>query len=205
MPAVSKAQQRFMGMVHAMQKGKFHGKPSKHLTDAAESMNKTDVKHFAETKHEGLPEHMKKKSNCTSHDPNIPESFDNRQKPVVVKGRLKGFAMAAKKAGFTPGQALELLHKAAAIGDNLQGPLQALSPQLAQLNSNTDGIAKQLAQLSSLGQATGSTLGGAGLGAGIGYLATSDKKKAGSNTVLGALLGGGAGLGANALSDFLSR
>ena len=104
MPAVSKAQQRFMGMVHAIQAGKFHGRASKHLTDAAESMNATDVKHFAETKHKGLPEHMKK-ANCTKHDPNIPESFDARQKPLMVKNRMKGFAMAAKKAGLTPGQA----------------------------------------------------------------------------------------------------
>ena len=59
MPAVSKSQQRFMGMVHAYQKGSFHGRPSKHIRDAAKSMSPTDVGHFAETKHEGLPDHVK--------------------------------------------------------------------------------------------------------------------------------------------------
>lgn len=56
MPAVSKKQQKFMGMVHAMQKGTFHGTPSKKLKSAAKSMKKSDAKEFASTKHTGLPE-----------------------------------------------------------------------------------------------------------------------------------------------------
>ena len=56
--AVSKAQQKFMGMVHAAQKGK---KPaSKAVADVAKSMKKGDVKDFAKTKHKGLPEKKKK-------------------------------------------------------------------------------------------------------------------------------------------------
>ena len=55
MPAVSKAQQRFMGMVRATQKGEMKN-PSPEVADAAASMKKKDAKDFASTKHKGLPE-----------------------------------------------------------------------------------------------------------------------------------------------------
>ncbi len=55
MPAVSKAQQRFMGMVHAAQKGE---KPaSADVAKAAKEMDPKDAKDFASTKHKGLPTH----------------------------------------------------------------------------------------------------------------------------------------------------
>jgi hypothetical protein len=54
MPAVSKAQQRFMGMVHAVQKGDMEA-PSSEVEKAADSMKKSDAKDFASTKHAGLP------------------------------------------------------------------------------------------------------------------------------------------------------
>ena len=55
MPAVSKAQQRFFGMVRATQKGEMEN-PSPEVAQAASSMSKSDVKKFAKTKHKGLPE-----------------------------------------------------------------------------------------------------------------------------------------------------
>jgi len=55
MPAVSKAQQRFMGMVYAAKKGEMKN-PSPEVADAAASMKKKDAKDFASTKHKGLPE-----------------------------------------------------------------------------------------------------------------------------------------------------
>ena len=54
MPAVSKAQQRFFGMVRATQKGEM-ASPSSEVSKAASSMSKSDVKKFAKTKHKGLP------------------------------------------------------------------------------------------------------------------------------------------------------
>ena len=54
MPAVSKAQQRFMGMVHAVQKGDMEA-PSKEVEKAADSMTDKDAKDFASTSHKGLP------------------------------------------------------------------------------------------------------------------------------------------------------
>ena len=57
--AVSKKQQKFMGMVHAAQKGK---KPaSKEVAKTAKSMGKKDAEDFASTKHKGLPEKKAKK------------------------------------------------------------------------------------------------------------------------------------------------
>ena len=55
MPAVSKAQQKFFGMVRAAQKGEMEN-PSSEVAKAASSMSKSDVKKFAKTKHKGLPE-----------------------------------------------------------------------------------------------------------------------------------------------------
>ena len=55
MPAVSKAQQRFMGMVYAAKKGKLTN-PSPEVAKAAASIKKKDAKDFASTKHKRLPE-----------------------------------------------------------------------------------------------------------------------------------------------------
>lgn len=55
MPAKSKAQQRFMGMVRAKQKGKLDS-VSKEVSDAAKSIDAADAEDYAETKHKGLPE-----------------------------------------------------------------------------------------------------------------------------------------------------
>lgn len=60
MPAVSKAQQRFMGMVHSTQKGDIES-PSKEVEKVADTMKKVDVKDFASTKHKGLPSYVKER------------------------------------------------------------------------------------------------------------------------------------------------
>jgi hypothetical protein len=54
MPAKSEAQQRFMGMALAAKRGK--GRFSKKVMEAAESMSEKQLKDFAKTKHEGLPD-----------------------------------------------------------------------------------------------------------------------------------------------------
>ena len=68
--AVSKKQQKFMGMVHAAQKGE---KPaSKEVAKVAKTMKKKDAEDFAATKHEGLPE--KKKSEGKKKSKDVEES-----------------------------------------------------------------------------------------------------------------------------------
>ena len=61
MPAKSKAQQRFMGMVHAAQKGELDN-PSAEVEKAADSMSDADAKDYASTKHKGLPNHVRKEN-----------------------------------------------------------------------------------------------------------------------------------------------
>jgi hypothetical protein len=56
--SVSKSQQRFMGMVHAAQKGELEN-PSPAVAKAADSMSDKDAEDFASTKHKGLPNHVK--------------------------------------------------------------------------------------------------------------------------------------------------
>jgi hypothetical protein len=58
MPAQSKAQQKFMGMVHATQKGDMES-PSPEVSKAADSMSDKDAKDFASTSHKGLPDKIK--------------------------------------------------------------------------------------------------------------------------------------------------
>ena len=53
--AVSRQQQKFMGMVHAMQKGEKVKGASPELKKVAKTMGKKDAKDFAATKHKGLP------------------------------------------------------------------------------------------------------------------------------------------------------
>ena len=56
MPSKSKQQQKFMGIVRAIQKGdEPASKFSKDAQDAADDMKKKDVEKFASTKHKGLP------------------------------------------------------------------------------------------------------------------------------------------------------
>jgi hypothetical protein len=71
--AVSKKQQKFMGMVHAAQKGE---KPaSGAVAKVAKDMGKKDAKDFASTKHKGLPE--KKKPEAKDKKKEVEETSDN--------------------------------------------------------------------------------------------------------------------------------
>ena len=58
MPAASKAQQRFFGMVRATQKGEMKN-PSSEILDVADDISVKDAKKMAKTKHKGLPEKVK--------------------------------------------------------------------------------------------------------------------------------------------------
>ena len=68
MPSVSKKQQKFFGIVRAIQKGEM-APTTPETAKAAEDMKKGDVKKFASTKHKGLPE---KKVTTEESNPRIP-------------------------------------------------------------------------------------------------------------------------------------
>jgi len=59
--AVSKQQQKFMGMARAMQKGEKIKGASKELKKVAKTMKPKDTEDFAKTKHKGLPDKVKSK------------------------------------------------------------------------------------------------------------------------------------------------
>ena len=60
MPATSKAQQKFFGIVRSIQKGDAKSSEfSKDAQDAAKRISKSDVKKYAKTKHSGLPKKVK--------------------------------------------------------------------------------------------------------------------------------------------------
>ena len=56
MPAVSKKQQRFFGIVRAIKKGVFKGEKTPEIQRVASSISDKDSKKIASTKHKGLPE-----------------------------------------------------------------------------------------------------------------------------------------------------
>jgi hypothetical protein len=63
MPAVSKKQQKFMGIVHGLQKGTVKpSEVSKKAQNVAKQMKPTAATDFATTKHKGLPTKVKKES-----------------------------------------------------------------------------------------------------------------------------------------------
>jgi Protein of unknwon function (DUF3008) len=66
MPAVSKAQQQLMGMAYALKKGDMDPKDaSQEVRDLADSMTLKQLRDYAETKHEGLPNKKIKESGLT--------------------------------------------------------------------------------------------------------------------------------------------
>ena len=85
--AVSKAQQKFMGMVHAAQKGEKAASPE--VAKVAKGMGKKDAKDFASTKHDGLPAHVKE-SVMNDHTGSTFEHICNTYKRDVADFKATG-------------------------------------------------------------------------------------------------------------------
>ncbi len=191
MPAVSKAQQRFMGMVRAYQKGDLQH-PSKKMKEVGNSMSMKTVRDFAATKHKDLPEYMKQ-ADCALHDPNVPESFDGRQRPIEIKKKkeqqkkafVRGFMKAALSSDLAPEVWLEKL------SNDVPSPA---SPDIvkALTELGNQSAISSASQNFLLGTGIGGA-GGAGIGAGLGYLTSKDPEIQKRRAVLGALLGTGLG------------
>lgn len=60
MPAKSKKQQKFFGMIRNIQKGLAKGPVSKEMKEKAEEISPEDAEDFASTKHKGLPDKVDK-------------------------------------------------------------------------------------------------------------------------------------------------
>jgi len=129
MPALSKKQQKFMGIVRSIQKGEQPAsKFNKDAQDVAKDMKKKDVKKFASTKHKGLP--MKKeilgklkemiKQELSEYTYGVGDVVkdDNPTCPHYgAEGKVKSvnprsvvFVVTNKGDNFKPGQELEKSH-----------------------------------------------------------------------------------------------
>ena len=129
MPALSKKQQKFMGIVRSIQKGEQPAsKFNKDAQDVAKDMKKKDVKKFASTKHKGLP--MKKeilgklkeliKQELSEYTYGVGDVVkdDNPTCPHYgAQGKVKSvnpksvvFVVTNKGDNFEPGQELEKSH-----------------------------------------------------------------------------------------------
>lgn len=87
MPSVSKAQQRFMGLVHAYKKGEVPAsKVSQAVKDAAKSMKKKSTKKFASTKHKGLPN--KVRSENMNEDGHTDVASAERKLKLIIKDAM---------------------------------------------------------------------------------------------------------------------
>jgi|TARA_B100001094_G_scaffold186161_1_gene180344 hypothetical protein len=102
MPAKSKAQQRFFGMVRSTQKGEMKS-PSSEISQAATSMSKSDVKKFAKTKHKGLPNKVEvEEGHKTCKSGSYYCYTDKKCKPIPKGFKMVGPAgMLRKENGHT--------------------------------------------------------------------------------------------------------
>ena len=109
--ALSRAQQRFMGMVYAAKQGETPASPE--VAKAAAGISKKEARKFAKTKHKGLPEvkeQMVDEPQSTSADPTLDKKKEmmDRQKLANMKmlqqkeRQLQNQRMQMKKSGKLP-------------------------------------------------------------------------------------------------------
>ena len=97
--AVSKAQQKFMGMVYAAKSGAPAASPE--VAKAAEGMSKGEARKFAKTKHEGLPV-RKEETECDTEKKDgeeDPRSMKTKVNLVKNKLRAMGLKMSYEPEG----------------------------------------------------------------------------------------------------------
>jgi hypothetical protein len=84
--AMSKAQQRFMGMVYAAKKGEPAASPE--VAQSAKEITKKEAKKFASTKHKGLPEKVKEEMECGSDDKKTENGEEEDPRSMKTKANL---------------------------------------------------------------------------------------------------------------------
>lgn len=99
MPAVSKQQQKLMGLALAYKRGKVDDdQVSDEIKELAKSMSEKELEKFAETKHKGLPDTVDEETTTASAGVAASDVADigPRRRPKVLK-RFKDFYHAKKK------------------------------------------------------------------------------------------------------------
>ena len=143
MPAVSKAQQRFMGMVHAAQKGEEPA--SADVAKVAASMKKGDAEDFASTKHKGLPD---KKENINSLKEYIRKIVREMNSTGNVQGYQTPFAFGKKSDEKKKGKKQVDLTGYSVVNENRWLELKnEETPTNAKIDKGISNINKQLAEM----------------------------------------------------------
>ena len=98
MPSVSKKQQKFMGIVRAIQKGE--ADPSdfnKDAQDAAKKMKKSSVKKYAKTKHKGLPNKKVNERAWTPAQEKAVKELDKKFYKLIGKKGIEPYSYEASQ------------------------------------------------------------------------------------------------------------
>jgi len=105
--ALSKAQQRFMGMVYAAKKGETPASPE--VAQAAAGMTKKSARDFAKTKHRGLPE-VKEAMDQKIQDQPTPadDKVRSSQSDAVKKQQIQNLKMIQQKRQMLDRQKLQM-------------------------------------------------------------------------------------------------
>jgi hypothetical protein len=144
MPATSKAQQRFMGMVHAAQKGEEPASPK--VAKAADSMSKSDAKDFASTKHKGLPD--KKEESINSLKEYIRKMIREMNATGNAQGYATPYAFGKKGNEKAKGKKQADLTGYTVVNENRWLELRnEESPAKVKIDKGISGINKQLAEM----------------------------------------------------------
>ena len=163
--AKSKAQQKFMGMVHAAKKGE---KPaSKEVAKAAEGMSKSDAKDFASTKHKGLPDKVNESMAFESSNPalnSVCHRYGKECKDFMTTGVMDEDLYqalhdyyyddmpASVKRGAETREWVEDQFHADMGGSKYDGGEDSLSPIPPSINIKKDQELDELAKLAGLGE-----------------------------------------------------
>lgn len=211
MPATSKKQQRLMGMAYAYAKGEAENVPEE-AKRIAKTMKKDDLKHFAATKHEGLPEKKEAVQLYRPRNPMQPLRFrlmgpDWKPRKATwpeQKAQKPGKQDPAEVIQNAAGQGRVLLSrngelKAAGFGQLAAVPLALALEGGKKLVSTTAEGLRNVAQHGPVPAALAYGALGAGLGYGTGKLIN---KVTGRKTKSPGALALGAGLAAAAIPAF---
>jgi hypothetical protein len=146
MPAKSKAQQRFMGMVHAVQKGDMEA-PSPEVAKVAADMDDKSAKDFASTKHKGLPNKVKSES-ITKLKEIIKGMIDEMNTTANVQGYNTPKAFGKPGNEKKKGKRLADLTGYSVVNENRWIELKKEdSPAYIKVNKGISNINKQLAEI----------------------------------------------------------
>ena len=135
--AVSKAQQKFMGMVYAAKSGAPAASPE--VAKAAEGMSKGEVRKFAKTKHEGLPVHKEETECDTEKKEGEEDPRSMKTKVNLVKNKLR--AMGLKMSYEPDGEVIDERRKEDKVAETPRKPRDKAFELVAKsMGSNRMGV-----------------------------------------------------------------